>query len=90
MRHDSSFDELEELKLSGRLEIDEALFGGYRSGKPGWGAEGKTLVFGIYKRNGRVVTFPVLDRKYDTLVPLIEKHTKKGSLYYTAILLTHL
>lgn len=81
--YDSSFDELEELKLSGRLEIDEALFGGYRSGKRGWGAEGKTLVFGIYKRNGRVVTFPVLDMKYDTLMPLIEKHTKKGSLYYT-------
>ena len=34
----------------------------------GWGAEGKTLVFGIYKRNGQVMTFPVPDRKYDTLM----------------------
>lgn len=79
----SSLDELRELKLSGRLEMDEALFGGHRHGKRGWGAEGKTLVFGIYKRNGRVVTFPVPDRKYSTLMPLIQKHTKKGSLYYT-------
>jgi transposase len=72
-----------DLKLSGKLEMDEALFGGHRKGKRGWGAEGKTLVFGIYKRNGRVMTFPVPDRKYDTLMLLIKKHTKKGSLYYT-------
>jgi transposase len=81
--YDSSLDELKELKLSGKLEMDEALFGGHRHGKRGWGAEGKHMVFGIYRRNGRVVTFPVHDTKYDTLMPLIEKHTKKGSLYYT-------
>ncbi len=46
-----------DLRLSGKLEIDEALFGGHRKGKRGWGAEGKTLVFGIYKRNGQVMTF---------------------------------
>lgn len=81
--YDLSLEELNQLKMSGKLEMDEALFGGHRKGKRGWGAEGKALVFGIYKRNGRVVTFPVPDRKYDTLMPLIERHTKKGSLYYT-------
>lgn len=81
--YDSSLDELNQLKMSGRFEMDEALFGGHRKGKRGWGAEGKAMVFGIYKRNGRVVTFPVPDRKHDTLMPLIERHTKKGSLYYT-------
>lgn len=81
--YDSSLDELKQLKMSGRLEMDEALFGGHRRGKRGWGAEGKTMIFGIYRRNGRVVTFPVPDRKHDTLMPLIERHTKKGSLYYT-------
>ena len=81
--YDESLQKLKELKLSGRIEIDEALFGGHRKGKRGWGAEGKTLVFGIYQRNGNVITFPVLDRKYDTLVPLITQHTKKGSLYYS-------
>ena len=75
---------LKELKkLSGELEIDEALFGGHRKGKRGWGSEGKNLVFGIYQRNGKVITFPVSDRKHDTLIPLIKQHTKKGSLYYT-------
>ena len=38
------------------------------------GAEGKSLVFGIYQRNGK---------KHDTLIPLIKQHTKKSSLYYT-------
>ena len=71
------------LRLSGKIELDEAMFGGHRKGKRGWGAEGKTLVFGIYKRNGQVMTFPVPDRKYDTLMELIKKHTRKGSLYYT-------
>jgi transposase len=70
-------------KLSGELEIDEALFGGHRKGKRGWGSEGKSLVFGIYQRNGKVITFPVSDRKHDTLIPLIKQQTKKGSLYYT-------
>lgn len=71
------------LRLSGKLELDEAMFGGHRKGKRGWGAEGKTLVFGIYKRNGQVMTFPVPNRKYDTLIEIIKKHTRKGSLYYT-------
>ena len=48
-----------------------------------WGTEGKSLVFGIHQRNGKVITFPVSDRIHDTLIPLIKLHTKKGSLYYT-------
>ena len=59
---------------------NSTLFGGHRKGKRGWGAEGKSLVFGIYQRNGKVITFPVSDRKHDTLIPLIKLHTKKGSL----------
>lgn len=70
-------------KLSGRLEMDESMFGGKRPGKRGWGAEGKVIVFGIYKRNGKVITFPVPNRRKKTLYPLIKSHTKKGSIYYT-------
>ena len=82
--YNESLLKLKELKkLSGELEIDEALFGGHKKGKRGWGSEGKNLVFGIYQRNGKVITFPVSDRKHDTLIPLIKQHTKKGSLYYT-------
>jgi transposase len=71
------------LPMSGALELDEALFGGHRPGRRDWGAAGKTAVFGIYKRNGRVLTFPVPDRKAATLIPLVELHTTPGSLYFT-------
>jgi len=83
--YDSLVNELQNLKLSGQFEIDEALFGGRRrGGKRGWGSiEHKNLVFGIYKRNGMVITFPVSDRKHETLIPLIKQHTRKGSLYYS-------
>jgi len=43
--------------LSGEIEMDETLFGGRRPGKRGWGATGKCMVFGIYQRNGKVLTF---------------------------------
>ena len=69
--------------LSGKLELDEAMFGGHHPGKRGWGAENKTIVFGIYARNGKIMTFIVPDRKRITLLNLIDRHTKKGSLYYT-------
>ncbi|AFU58784.1 hypothetical protein Ngar_c18510 [Candidatus Nitrososphaera gargensis Ga9.2] len=50
--YDSLLCELQEIKLFGRIELDEALFGSRRKGgKRGWGVEGKTLVFGIYRRN---------------------------------------
>ena len=83
--YDRSLEELEALRLSGELELDEAIFGGHRRGKRGWGAHGKHVVFGIYQRNGQVITFPVPDRKWRTLKPLIERHTTTGtgSVYYT-------
>ena len=63
--YNESLLKLKELKkLSGELEIDEALlFGGHRKEKRGWESEGKNLVFGIYQRNGKVITFPVSDRQ---------------------------
>jgi transposase len=69
--------------LSGEVELDETMYGGHRKGKRGWGAAGKHLVFGLYQRNGQVLTFPVPDRKTDTLIPLVIAHTKAGSLYYS-------
>lgn len=70
-------------KLSGKLEMDETMFGGKHSGKRGWGAAGKVMVFGIYQRNGRVLTFPILSRETETLKSIINHCTKPGSLYYT-------
>jgi transposase len=51
--YDESLQKLKELKkLSGEIEIDEVLFGGYRKGSRVAGEpKEKTLVFGIYQRN---------------------------------------
>jgi len=50
------------------VEEDESCFGARRvRGKRGRGASGKTIVFGIFKRNGRVYTEVVPDRKKRTL-----------------------
>lgn len=74
---------LKETVLAGEIEMDETMFGGHRKGKRGWGAQGKQVVFGMYKRNGKVLTFPVSDRKQRTLLPLIAEHSEPGSIYYT-------
>lgn len=47
------------------------------------GAEGKTPVFGVVKRQGGVKTSIVKDVKQKTLMPLIEKMVKTGSLIFT-------
>lgn len=76
--------ELEELsELSGHIEMDETMFGGKVPGKRGWGAAGKHMVFGIYQRNGKVLTFPITSRGSRQLMPLMTQYTKPGSLYYT-------
>lgn len=81
--YDKAEEELEELALSGKLELDETMFGGYRPGKRGWGAEGKHIVFGMYQRNGKVIFFPITRRKGDHILPLVRKYSKEGSIYYT-------
>ena len=43
-------------KLSGEIELDEAYFGGRRKGKRGRGAAGKSIVFGLLERDGRIYT----------------------------------
>ena len=42
---------------SGQVEVDESYFGARRvRGKRGRGASGKTIVFGLLKRDGKVYT----------------------------------
>ena len=48
--------ELEGAKLSGEIEMDESYFGGARKGQRGRGARGKSIVFGLLERDGRVYT----------------------------------
>ena len=40
--------------LRGHIELDEAYVGGYRPGKRGRGAAGKTIVMGLKERGGRM------------------------------------
>lgn len=54
--------------FAGIVEVDESYFGARRvRGKRGRGASGKTIVFGIFKRNGCVYTEIVPDCKKRTL-----------------------
>jgi transposase len=69
--------------FAGGVEVDETTFGGRRKGKRGWGAAGKIVVLGILQRNGRVKVFPVPKRRRRVVLPLVRRHTRPGSLYFT-------
>lgn len=69
--------------LSGNIEVDETVIGGYRPGKRGRGASGKTIVFGMLQRNGEVMTKVVPNSKRKTLQPLIKENIENGSTVNT-------
>lgn len=75
--------ELEGTKLSGEIEMDESYFGGRRKGKRGRGAQGKSIVFGLLERDGRVYTRVVEGVSAHDLMAIIKKKTRKGSVYYS-------
>lgn len=57
---------------AGEVEVDESYFGARRvRGKRGRGASGKTIVFGLLKREGKVYTEIVPDCKKVTLQAII-------------------
>ena len=58
--------------FSGEVEVDESYFGPKRiKGKRGRGAGGKTIVFGLLKRGGKVYTEIIPDAKAATLQDII-------------------
>ena len=58
--------------FGGEVEVDESYFGARRvRGKRGRGASGKTIVFGIFKRNGCVYTEVVPDCRKRTLLAVM-------------------
>lgn len=58
--------------LPGEIEVDESFFGARRAkGKRSRGAFGKTIVFGLFKRNGKVYTEIVPNCSKDTLQCII-------------------
>lgn len=69
--------------FDGEVESDESYFGGTRKGKCGRGAAGKTAVFGLLKRNGKVYTVAVPNTQSTTLLPIIREQVKPDSIVYT-------
>lgn len=49
----------------------------------GQGAAGKTAVFGLLKRNGKVYTVAVPNTQSATLLPIIREQVKPDSIVYT-------
>jgi transposase len=69
--------------LRGEIEADESYFGGKRKGKRGRGAGGKTIVFGILERGGKVAVNIVKDVSAETLINETVTKVRRGSIVYT-------
>ena len=72
-----------ESPFTGIVEVDESYFGGRRKGRRGRGAKGKSIVFGLLERDGRVYTRVVEGVSAEELMAIIRKKTRKGSVYFS-------
>lgn len=70
-------------QFCGKIELDESYFGGHRKGQRGRGAAGKTAVFGILKRGGKVYAQVIDNAKTETLMPIIRDKIVPDSVVYT-------
>ncbi len=76
--------EQESIFDKGEIEIDESYFGARRvRGKVGRGAGGKTIVFGLKKRNGKVYTQVVTNCSAKELLPIIKRKVPTQSTVFT-------
>jgi transposase-like protein len=78
-----------DIVLFGEVEVDETYIGGYRPGKRGRGAAGKTIVAGMVQRGGPAVVKVVPDVKARTLLPMIQEHVPTGQTVYTDEMLSY-
>lgn len=70
--------------ISGEIEIDESYFGARRvRGKRGRGAAGKTPVFGLLKREGKVFISVVRNCSKKELIPIIQGKALEGSVIHS-------
>ena len=70
--------------FQGEVEVDESFFGARRlKGKRGRGAYGKTIVFGIFQRNGHVYTEIVANCSKATLQAVIRGKVALQSIIYS-------
>lgn len=70
-------------EFKGEIELDESYFGGKRKGNRGRGVAGKTIVFGILERGGKVSVDIVKDVSAETLMQETVKKVRRGSIVYT-------
>lgn len=74
----------ESSEFTGEFEADESYFGAKRvRGKRGRGAGGKTIVFGLLKRNGKVYTRILTDVSRESILPIIKGRVPEGSTIYS-------
>jgi len=74
----------DESPVQGEIEVDESFFGAKRvKGKRGRGALGKTIVFGLYKRHGKVYTEIVPDCSRVTLQAIIRGRVTLDSVIHS-------
>jgi hypothetical protein len=70
--------------VSGEVEVDESYFGPRRvRGKRGRGAGGKTIVFGVFKRDGRVYAEIVPDCSKRSLQKVIRGQVGLDSVIHS-------
>lgn len=69
--------------MSGEVELDETYIGGKSQGKRGRGAGGKTPVFGIARREGKVIAVSTPAIKSSTIFPIVKEHVLPKSMIYT-------
>lgn len=69
--------------LAGHVEADETYVGGHRPGKRGRGAAGKTIVFGLKERGGKIAAQVVPDAKMPTLRAVVNERVEKGAVVST-------
>ncbi|MDE2099539.1 MAG: IS1595 family transposase [Patescibacteria group bacterium] len=69
--------------LAGVLEADESYVGGKRHGKRGLGADGKTPVFGVVERGGRIRARVLCKARSAIILPLLASLGVRGSMLST-------
>ena len=80
----AEFCEKESLFKKGEVEMDESYFGARRiRGRRGRGSYGKTIVFGLKQREGKVYTQVIKNCSKNSIIPLINQRIGKSAIVYT-------
>lgn len=75
--------------MRGHVELDEAYVGGYRRGKRGRGASGKTIVMGVKEREGRLHAEVIPDIRTETLRNVVMENVIPGTTVSTDQLVSY-